>query len=80
MEGIAVVGTVAADGVVAITELGKLVAVAVTPGEVETVGVGVITGAGDCGTDDVGRVRVQAVNAIVPIPISNLKYLTLDLN
>jgi hypothetical protein len=48
--------------------------------ELETVGLGVITGVGDCDTDDVGRVRVQAVNAIEPIPISNLKYLTLDLN
>lgn len=47
---------------------------------VEAVGVGVIAGEGETvGTDDVSIVRVHAVRAI-PIPISNLKYLTLDLN
>jgi hypothetical protein len=45
----------------------------------ETVGVGEIAGEGaTVGTDDVSIVWVQAVNAIVPIPTSNLKYLTLD--
>jgi hypothetical protein len=78
-EGIAAVGEVAiGEGI--IPGVGEIIGVGVRSGEVESVGEGVITGDGDGGTDDVGIVRVQAVKAIVPIPINNLKYLTLDLN
>ena len=49
-------------------------------GEEEIVGTGVTTGDGETtGTDVVGIVCVQAVTAIDPIPISNLKYLTFNL-
>jgi hypothetical protein len=49
-------------------------------GEEEMVGTGVTTGDGEAaGTEAVGIVRVQAVTAIDPIPISNLKYLTFNL-
>lgn len=83
-EEIAAVGEEAA-GAGVITGVGEIIDVGLITGETETgvgeiIGVGLITGEGDGGTEDVGIVRVQAVKAIVPIPISNLKYLTLDLN
>ena len=46
--------------------------------EGEIVGAGVITDWGERSGADVG-VRVQAVRAIEPIPINNLKYFTLNL-
>jgi hypothetical protein len=69
----------AAVGVPEITGAGDIIEVEVAIGEGETAGVGEIAGEGaTVGTDDVSIVWVQAVNAIVPIPTSNLKYLTLD--
>lgn len=62
-----------------ITGGGEIIGVGAIPGGVEAVGVGVITGEDDGGTEDDGILRVQAVTTIVPIPINNLKYLTLDL-
>ena len=59
---------------------GEIVGVgATTTGAAEIVGGELITGEGEAaGTDDVGIVRVQADREIVPIPISNLKYFTLN--
>ena len=49
-------------------------------GEGEIAGMEVVTGEGDAGMEVVEILRVQAVNAIDPIPIINLKYFTLNLN
>jgi hypothetical protein len=65
--GIAAVG----DVVVTAVGLGAIVGGVVTTGD--TVGVGV-------GADALGVGRLQAVSTIDPIPINNLKYLTLNLN
>ena len=48
-------------------------------GEGEIAGTEAMTGVGDAGMEVVEIVRVQAVNAIDPIPIINLKYFTLNL-
>ena len=60
-----------------ITDEGEIVGAGVITDEGEIVGAEVITDWGERSGVDVG-IRVQAVRAIEPIPINNLKYFTLN--
>jgi len=66
-------------GVVLTTGGGEIAGAEAITGEGEIAGMEVMTGEGDAGMEVVEILRLQAVKAIEPIPINNLKYFTLNL-
>ncbi len=68
-------GKIVGDGVM--TDWGEIVGAGVITDWGEIVGAGGMTDWGESGVD--AGIRVQAVRAIEPIPINNLKYFTLNL-
>ena len=65
-------------GIVVPINEGEIIGAGVMTDWGEIIGAGVITDWGKGSGADVG-IRVQAVRAIEPIPINNLKYFTLNL-